>query len=124
MFKTALMQSGQFKVVERAFEAETARIVWSAAGGALQLESVWSFCPSTGVVGRKDRLTAMTAEISLCEMTMASPLVTHGSPPGTLTCPRLPMICWKRQRLSYKLARLTTWSIASQHAPVTPCYST
>jgi alpha-galactosidase len=47
----------QFKVVERAFEAETARIVWSIAGGALQLESVWSFCRSTGVVSRKDRLT-------------------------------------------------------------------
>ncbi len=49
-------EGGDFKLVDRRFDAETARLVWSAAGGALRLESAWAFCPQTGVVSRKDRL--------------------------------------------------------------------
>ena len=49
-------EGDHFKPVETAFDAHAARIVWSAGGGALRLESQWSFCPQTGVVSRKDRL--------------------------------------------------------------------
>ncbi len=44
------------KLVESTFEPQAARFVWSLAGGALQLESQWSFCAKTGVVSRQDRL--------------------------------------------------------------------
>ena len=50
-------EAGDFKVVEKAFDEENARMVWSAANGALRLESNWSFCPRTGVISRKDRIT-------------------------------------------------------------------
>ena len=47
----------EFQAVETFFEDNDARLVWQMAEGALQLESTWSFCPKTGVVSRKDRLT-------------------------------------------------------------------
>jgi alpha-galactosidase len=50
-------EDDEFSVVERDFQTETARIVWATVGGELRLDSDWSFCPSTGVVSRKDRLT-------------------------------------------------------------------
>ncbi len=49
-------EGADFHVVDRAFDAHTARVVWSAADGALRLETTWAFCPKTGVVSRKDRL--------------------------------------------------------------------
>jgi alpha-galactosidase len=45
-----------FASIERSFDAQSARMAWSTGGGALRLESEWSFCPRTGVVSRKDRL--------------------------------------------------------------------
>ena len=49
-------EGSKFSVLESAFDAQTARIVWSAAQGALRWESTWLLCPQTGVVSRKDRL--------------------------------------------------------------------
>ncbi len=49
-------EGDDFKLAETAFDAHAARIAWSAGGGALRLESEWSFCPQTGVASRKDRL--------------------------------------------------------------------
>jgi alpha-galactosidase len=49
-------EGDDLQLVESAFDAQAARIVWSAGGGTLRLESQWSFCPKTGVVSRKDRL--------------------------------------------------------------------
>ena len=49
-------EGDDLQLVESAFDAQAARIVWSAGGGTLRLKSQWSFCPKTGVVSRKDRL--------------------------------------------------------------------
>ncbi len=49
-------EGSDWKVVESGFDSQCARVVWTAADGGLRLESVWSFCASTGVVSRKDRL--------------------------------------------------------------------
>ena len=49
-------EGSDFSVLESGFDAQAARIVWSAARGVLRWESSWSFCPQTGVVSRKDRL--------------------------------------------------------------------
>jgi hypothetical protein len=49
-------EGSDIRVVEGAFDDRSARIVWSAAQGALRWESTWSFCSQTGVVSRKDRL--------------------------------------------------------------------
>lgn len=50
-------QGESFCVVESSFANNSARVVWSIAGIDLQLESVWSFCPETGIASRKDKLT-------------------------------------------------------------------
>jgi alpha-galactosidase len=49
-------EGGDFQSVDRTFDAHTARLAWSAADGALRLETIWTFCSETGVVSRKDRL--------------------------------------------------------------------
>ena len=69
-------EGGDFKVTDSAFDAENARIVWSAAEGRLRLENIWSFCRETGVVSRKDRLLNAgneTATISQIQSRFAFP---------------------------------------------------
>ncbi len=50
------IEGESFQITDHAFDAETARLTWQAAGGALRLDSNWAFCRKTGVVRRKDRL--------------------------------------------------------------------
>ncbi|MEN6451746.1 MAG: alpha-galactosidase [Thermoguttaceae bacterium] len=49
-------EGGAFQLSEQEFDATTARLAWSVADGALRLETVWTFCPQTGVISRRDRL--------------------------------------------------------------------
>jgi alpha-galactosidase len=48
---------GELAAVESSFDNDSARILWQMADGALELQSTWSCCPTTGVLSRKDTLT-------------------------------------------------------------------
>jgi alpha-galactosidase len=54
-------EGADWRLADQAFTESTSRIAWMAADGALRFESVWTFCPETGVVSRKDRLVSAGA---------------------------------------------------------------
>lgn len=48
-------EGDQFTAREISIVENRLRIVWAMAGGAHDLQSVWDFCPTTGIWSRKDR---------------------------------------------------------------------
>ena len=55
-------EADDLTLVQSAFNDETMDLIWQAFGGALRIESHWTFCLQTGVWSRKDSLTNTGAQ--------------------------------------------------------------
>lgn len=73
-------EAESFQKALAVFDETSARMAWTVGESGLRWESVWSFCPRTGVISRKDRLanaSPRAVTIHRCQARLAFPAGCH-----------------------------------------------